>query len=361
LRAFSHSPRYFSSFTLFRFALETKDEYFLILIFSFFDGALMKKIVLLLLSGQFLFACGGSGGSSSDDVEAIVDKSHIDEKIHNEIPTVDYQSGSIIEGSFIDFNNHQVADYTKSMFETDFDPHWSRIGDAKDPVDGLTKIISVNGDMKLAITSPKGKIKHGIHAGKDLTSADELYFSYELTFNTDYDFSKGGKLPGLGGLNLKDDNLVKPTGCHIEGQQVDAGFSLRSMFRENGAAVLYAYHQNNPNLNLPTSDGKYGCGEEIRYQYNGKDFTFKTAKTYLVEQYVKVNDANQGNGIVTVHVNGFKVLEKSDMTFSESGHYSINQLFIDIWHGGSESDWAPSIDSTVVIDNIVLSDAPLTY
>jgi len=318
----------------------------------------MKKIVLLLLSSQFLFACGGSSSSSKSD-EVVVDKTNIDEQIHNEIPTVDYQSSSVI--TLIDFNSRQAVEYTEDMFDTDFDLHWQRIGDGSVSVDGLANIVNVNNDMKLAITSPRDKIKHGIHAGKDLTRADELYFLYELTFSTGYDFAKGGKLPGLGGLNLLDENIVKPTGCDIEGQKVDAGFSLRSMFKENGAAVLYAYHQNNPNMNLPTTDGKYGCGEEISYQHNGKDFSFRTAKTYLVEQRVKVNDANQANGAVTIHVNGFKVLDKSDMTFSENGHYSINQLFIDIWHGGSKSDWAPKVDSTVVIDNIVLSDAPLTY
>jgi len=311
----------------------------------------MKKIIFALLSSQILFACGGSG-STPEKPEVIVEQPNIDEQIHNVIPTVDYQASSIIK--LIDFNNRQAIDYTEDMFDEDFDLHWQRI-------DGIAKIVDVNGDMKLAITSPKYEIKKGIHAGKDLTEANELYFLFEVTFNADYDFAKGGKLPGLGGLNLLDANEVKPTGCKAEGQQADAGFSLRSMFTKDGAAILYAYHQNNPNLDLPENDGKYACGEEISYQHNGKAFTFQKTKTYLVEQYVKINDANQANGIVAIHVNGFNVLEKTDMVFSENGQYSINQLFIDIWHGGKTSDWAPSVDSTVVIDNVVLSDAPLTY
>lgn len=308
----------------------------------------MKKILLALLSSQILFGCGGSG-STPEKPEVIIVQPNIDEQIHNEVPTVNYQSSSIIK--LIDFNSRQASDYTEDMFDTDFELHWQRI-------DGIAKIIDVNGDMKLAITSPKNEVKKGIHAGKDLTDATELYFLYELTFNANYDFAKGGKLPGLGGLNLTDTNETKPTGCQVEGQLADRGFSLRSMFREDGRAILYAYYQNNPNIAL--GDGK-ACGEAFAYQHNGKDFFFQKAKTYLIEQYVKINDANQANGIVTIHVNGFKVLEKTDMVFSENGHYSINQLFIDIWHGGSTSDWAPSVDSTLVIDNIVLSDAPLTY
>jgi len=318
----------------------------------------MKKIIFALLSSQFLLACGGSGGTPEKS-EVIVQPPNIDEQIHYEIPTVDYQAESIIK--LVDFNGRQAIDYTEDLFDADFDLHWQWIGKSGEHIDGVAKIIDVNGDMKLAISSLKDEVKVGIHAGKDLTEANELYFLYELTFNGDYDFAKGGKLPGLGGLNLSDANEIKPTGCRSEGQQIDAGFSLRSMFKEDGVAILYAYYQNNPNLELPESDGKYACGEEISYQHNGKPFSFQKTKAYLVEQYVKINDANQENGIVTIHVNGFKVLEKIDMVFSENGQYSINQLFIDIWHGGSTSDWAPSVDSTVVIDNIALSDSPLTY
>jgi len=318
----------------------------------------MKKIIIALLSSQLIFACGGSG-TTPEKTTVIVEQPSIDDKIHNEIPTVNYLSNSVIKR--INFNGRQTIDYTAEMFDADFDLNWQWIGKSGEHIDGVAKIIDVNGDMKLAITSLKDEIKVGIHAGKDLTEVSELYFLYELTFNADYDFAKGGKLPGLGGLNLSDANEVKPTGCRAEGQQTDAGFSLRSMFKEGGAAILYAYHQNNPNLELPKNDGKYACGEEISYQYNGKPFSFQKTKTYLVEQYVKINDANQENGIVTIHVNGFKVLAKNDLVFSENGQYSINQLFIDIWHGGSTNDWAPSVDSTLVIDNVVLSNTPLTY
>jgi hypothetical protein len=315
----------------------------------------MKKIILALISSQFLFGCGGSG-HESEKPEITVEQPNIDDQIHNEIPTVNYQVDGVEE--WINFSHHQAIAYTKDMLLADFNASRAWIGTNQEDIDGVAKIIDVNGDMKLAITSLKDQIKVGIYVGKDLTEANELYFLYELTFNADYDFAKGGKLPGLGGLNLSDDNEVKPTGCRVEGQLAGRGFSLRSMFREDGRAILYAYHQNNPNIALGDSNA---CGEAFAYQHNGKDFFFQKTKTYLIEQYVKINDANQENGIVTIHVNGFKVLEKTDMVLSENGMYGINQLFIDIWHGGNDSDWAPSVNSTVVIDNIVLSDTPLTY
>jgi hypothetical protein len=186
-----------------------------------------------------LFACGGSG-SSPEPPQVIVEQPNIDEQIHNEIPTVDYQAGSIIK--LVDFNSRQSIDYTEDMFDADFTLHWQWIGKSGEHIDDVAKIIDVNGDMKLAISSLKDEVKVGIHAGKNLGEANDLYFLYELTFNADYDFTKGGKLPELGGFNLSDVNEVKPTGCRAEGQLADAGFSLRSMFKEDGAAILYAFH-----------------------------------------------------------------------------------------------------------------------
>ncbi len=158
----------------------------------------MKKTIFALLSSQILFACGGSG-STPEKPEVIVEQPNIDEQIHNEVPTVDYLSSSVIK--LVDFNSRQEIDYTEDMFDADFDLHWQWIGKSGEHIDGVAKIIDVNGDMKLAITSLKDEIKVGIHAGKDLTEANELYFLYELTFNGDYDFTKGGKLPGIGGLD----------------------------------------------------------------------------------------------------------------------------------------------------------------
>ena len=94
---------------------------------------------------------------------------------------------------------------------------------------------------------------------------------------------------------------------------------------------------------------------------SGEQFYFETGKTYVIEQYVKMNDAQQANGVVTIHVNGFKVIELTGMVFSQSGAHGINYAFFQFWHGGGTQRWAPSVDSTVYFDNITISERPLTY
>ena len=238
------------------------------------------------------------------------------------------------------------------MFDADFHNSWQNIN-------GTAKIVDRENSLKLAVTNPKGQIKKGIWAGKDLNEFDSLYFSYQIEFGSNYDFSMGGKMPGLSGLNANVD--ATPDGCSAAGQKPDAGFSVRSMFRENGRAIGYFYHQNNPNLGNPSNPGKKNCGEEIDFRYNGSNFSFQRGKTYLIEQFVKMNDAHQANGIVTVHVNGHKVLERKNMMLGESRKYGINNLFFYLWHGGSTDRWAPDRDSTAYFDNVLFSTEPVSY
>lgn len=332
----------------------------------------MKKILLCLASTTFLFACGGSSEDSSGNgqidpptgiapPETIppvttppvtlppVTTPPVAGDIHNDVPAVDYNNArGIIE--YVSFENRNNGTYTEDMFDADFNNSWETIN-------GKVSIVTKSGDQKLSVTVPKGQYKKGIWAGKDLNEHEEIYFSYQIKFDNNFDFSMGGKMPGLAGLN-KNTNY-NPSGCKAEGQRADEGFSLRTMFRENGRAIGYFYHQNNPNLNV--SGGKKNCGEEIDYQHNGKNFSFQRNKTYLIEQYVKMNDANQSNGIVTIHVNGHKVLERKNMVFGESRLYAINHLFIYLWHGGNNDRWAVDRDSTAYMDNFALSTEPLSY
>lgn len=258
--------------------------------------------------------------------------------IHDVVPPVDYTSAAIID--YINFENRHEGEYTEDMFNHDFDNQWGDIS-------GSASILTVDGSKVLSVTSPEHFYKKGISSGKQFSDYDELYFSYQITFHADYDFSMGGKLPGLAGLN--PDVSTKPDGCNHVGE--DDGFSLRSMFREEGRAIGYFYHQ----------DSTESCGEEIDYQHEGANFSFKRDKTYLLEQYVKMNDKNQANGIVELYVNGFKVLERTDMTFSENLEYAINYHFFQLWHGGDNDDWAVDRDSTAYFNHIALSSEPLSY
>lgn len=264
-------------------------------------------------------------------------------------PTLD-TSGAVWNHTFSQYANN--TPYTASMADDDFNFSWQSFSARSSTIK--------NGRWSIVI--PKDIHKKGIHAALDIPDADEYYFGYEIEFTTGYDFSIGGKLPGLVGLNrsLKKDNgnQVYPDGCNRTGQLADEGFSLRSMFRENGKGIGYFYHEDNPNL-LP--GGNNNCGEEVTYKHNGGTFYFKKGKRYYVETYCKMNTSGNHDGIVRIYVNGHMVVERTNMRFSKSLGYKLNHIMFYIWHGGSTSRWAPSVDSEMFFDNVILSTKPISF
>ena len=80
----------------------------------------------------------------------------------------------------------------------------------------------VGGSSGMAFTAPL----HGTY--------DDLFFEYDVYFPEDFDWVKGGKLPGLTSY------FDSPTGC-IDNSTFE-GFSVRYMWREDGAFYVYVYN-----------------------------------------------------------------------------------------------------------------------
>jgi hypothetical protein len=106
----------------------------------------------------------------------------------------------------------------------------------------------------LQVTYPAGSFSHNTGGSQlenlwnttDGTSFQSMLLAYEVAFDANFDWVKGGKLPGVRGGN-------NATGC--SGGDEPTGldcFSARLMWRPNGAGEVYAY--------IPTSDAF--CQEE---------------------------------------------------------------------------------------------------
>ena len=69
---------------------------------------------------------------------------------------------------------------------------------------------------------------------------EELYVSYDIKFSEDFDFVRGGKLPGLCGYNVTQD---PGDGCNTGGGFPTGydGWSARGMWREDGNLENYIY------------------------------------------------------------------------------------------------------------------------
>ncbi|MCU7375667.1 hypothetical protein PEC18_33835 [Paucibacter sp. O1-1] len=210
------------------------------------------------------------------------------------------------------------------------------------------------GFVPLAGRALRVTMRRGKNLGLDLryrfarhgqAEPQELYFRYYLRFARDWNPSgDGGKLPGIAGTYGKAGwGMRKPDG--FNGWSVRGGFARRptddpTVARLTGL-VSYAYHVDQSD----NSGAIYGWGE-------GLSGVLSNERWYCVEQYVKLNDPGQRNGIVRAWVDGSQVLEQGGLRFRDTDKLAIEEVWLDVYHGGVAP--APH-DLTLYIDNIVVA------
>jgi Polysaccharide lyase 14 len=149
---------------------------------------------------------------------------------------------------------------------------------------------------------------------------DELYLQYSVRFQPDFDFVRGGKLPGLyGGTVTGGQNI--PDGTD--------GFSTRYMWRGGGDGEVYAY--------LPTSeDHGTSLGRGCWY--------FPTNQWVAIQQRVKLNTPGASDGEVTVWQDGRQVLSQRGVTYRTTDQLKIDGVFFSTFFGGGDESWASPVD-----------------
>lgn len=195
---------------------------------------------------------------------------------------------------------------------------------------------------------------------------DSLFAEYYLMFPEDFDFVKGGKLPGLGGG-------IAPTG----GQEVTGynGFTNRYMWRKNSSGAdsthaygaVYSYCRNKPDtlafgLDLwwdnPTNSIYHDFDE---WTSEGKAF-FETGKWHRIKQFVKMNSAGKSDGVVKTWLDGDLVQVCDTMRYLEELAsntlipFKVDLFYFSTFFGGGDSSWATPKDQYVYFDNFKISE-----
>jgi hypothetical protein len=165
-------------------------------------------------------------------------------------------------------------------------------------------------------------------------SYDELRVSYRLKFGAGFDFVRGGKIPGLGGGQNNTGSGV-PSGSD--------GWSGRMMWREDGQAVQYIYHPDQP--------GTYG---ENLYWNIGGQRSFSPGTWVQVEHRFVINTPGENDGVVQAWWDGQLALERTDMRFRDVDSFAIDVFYFSTFFGGSGADWAPTKDEYLYFDDFVI-------
>ncbi|WP_111413804.1 polysaccharide lyase [Billgrantia lactosivorans] len=146
-----------------------------------------------------------------------------------------------------------------------------------------------------------------------LRGADRACLSYMVRFPADFDFVKGGKLPGLYGGEA-------PSG----GDEVDgkSGFSMRLMWREEGEGELYPYVVGFEGDSVGRGSWRFPLGQWV-----------------TVEQEIILNDPNGEDGIVRLWIDSQPVLEQQEVVFRTTPELTIDGLMFSTFFGGNGKEW----------------------
>ena len=167
---------------------------------------------------------------------------------------------------------------------------------------------------------------------------DEAWFTWEMMFSDPFSAPRGGKLPGLAALPASTGG--NPVTCAAP------TWSARHMFNtqipDSGPAPgvpggvqkghQYLYHQ-----------------DEIQDRRN-YTMPFPLNELLIMEQYLKLNDDGQANGINITKINGVVFLASTNLRFyctdNRDDALIRNIIFNMLW-GGNTHDWDPLFDSTL--------------
>lgn len=205
----------------------------------------------------------------------------------------------------------------------------------------------------LRTTLKKGTI-HSIPSGNNGANffmplpagLDRACMQYDIKFDGAFDWSLGGKLPGLEGV-APGIAPSAPTGGHPtsegwSGRMMWVGPDAYSWAGSTNMAVSYMYH--------PGQESQYG--DNIQWKK-----PFVAGRWHTVKQCYAMNTVGKANGVLQAWMDGTAVIDRHDFVYRTDAQVHINYIVWALFRGGNTTEWAGSRDGYVDIDNVRVTES----
>lgn len=246
-----------------------------------------------------------------------------------------YESGGedeIIQNDFIIrrkvlFDSHPVGAYTDAMFKRDWTAPFR---DLFQP--NTTQIQQVDGRRCLTNFYPEGTWGRGggLNQMAPFESPDnieEIYITYKLKFDQNFDFALGGKLPGVAfgsAQNVASGGAGPDIG--------NKGASLRLMWASEGRLIMYVYHH--------SMTSKYGDQLGL-----GRFAQINKGQWHTLTIRVVANEIGKANGIMQVWLDEKLVASSSKIEMrTSSSPRTIREIMLNTFMGGASKIFAAERD-----------------
>ncbi|KAF8735886.1 hypothetical protein AX14_001332 [Amanita brunnescens Koide BX004] len=188
----------------------------------------------------------------------------------------------------------------------------------------------------------------------DGSSFNSMLLSYEVAFQANFDWVKGGKLPGLrGGLAT--------SGC--SGGSASNGtscFSSRVMWRQNGAGEVYAYI---PTSNDLCSNSNIICNPDFGISISRGSFTFAAGQWNRVTMLLQLNNPpDLANGHIELYFNDVLAINETNLQIRSVSSLAANGMYFSTFFGGSDPSYETPVTTYTYFRNLQLwgGSAPST-
>ncbi len=294
----------------------------------------------------------------------------------------------------IAFKDHKTGIYDVDTFTKDWGSK-PRRGVAE----GRCSIVRKKGEKVLEITIPEGTESKGgsfwrLDFPRNLTDAT---FEYDIMFGDNYDFVRGGKLPGLGGgasmgyggteeqyqngfsarLMWRETNfeklldITKPfrdkmkvvkeiiksnksakkrkelfDALELRNERIKMDWFLRGLTKEAHKAYLVQY--------MYYPDRKTNAGDDQIYKYNGKNVFVEPNKWYNIKMRIKLSQDVGKKDSIWAWVNGKNTLERK-LNLRKKKSYGINQVMFSLFFGGDDESWHTTKDEKVYFRKFIVN------
>ncbi len=185
------------------------------------------------------------------------------------------------------------------------------------------------------VVGPEGGLQYLVDFSRfPIDPQEDLHLRYYVRFDPDFDFMKGGKLPGLAG-GTHNTGGHKPNGSD--------GWSARIMWRPGGKIVQYVYY--------PDQTTEYG--DDFPWDSGGCPHYFIPGRWHCVETYVRMNTPGKKDGLIVSWLDGDLALEVKGLRFRDTPDLKIDKLYFSTFFGGNDESWAPPKDESARFDEFV--------
>ncbi|QEG23466.1 right-handed parallel beta-helix repeat-containing protein [Mariniblastus fucicola] len=181
---------------------------------------------------------------------------------------------------------------------------------------------------------------------------DEVWLVYRVKFGSNFDFVRGGKLPGLAGGQAPSGS-VPADGWN--------GWTGRLMWRTDfesvqgqpqqtsTKAISYAKHVN-------SGYDQNGKQEDTEYfvERDGTEPVLQAGVWYTIRQHVRMNTPRQRDGLLRIWIDGRLVIDRDDVKFRNTADLGIDRFFFSTFFGG-DYDWRASKDEYALFDDFKIS------